>query len=88
MHIGLVLSLLPRLRHCAVPNITRYTVYGMYESTILQPFACLVVHPLAQQLNRGLSKVLLPLWHIQVVHKDDILLASWRAKDALQSSAL
>ncbi len=45
----------------------------------------LVVHPLAQQLNGRLGKVLLPLGHIQVIHKDDILLACRRPKHALHA---
>ena len=42
-----------------------------------------MVHPLAQQLNGRLGKVLLPLRHVQVIHKDDILLTCRRPKHTL-----
>ena len=35
----------------------------------------LVVTELAQQLNRRLSTVLLPSWHVDVIHKEDQFLA-------------
>lgn len=45
----------------------------------------LMVHPLAQKLYRRLGKVLLPLRHVQVVHKDDILLACRRPEHTLHT---
>ena len=44
-----------------------------------------MVHPLTQQLNGRLGKVLLPLRHVQVIHKDDILLACRRPKHTLHA---
>jgi len=45
----------------------------------------LVIHPLAQQLNWRLGKVLLPLWHVQVIHKNDIFLTCRRPKHTLHA---
>mmetsp|Transcript_5672 Transcript_5672/g.19274 ORF Transcript_5672/g.19274 Transcript_5672/m.19274 type:complete len:366 (+) Transcript_5672:5581-6678(+) len=43
----------------------------------------LVVHPLPQNLDGGLSEVLLPLRHIHVVYADHVLLAGGRAEHTL-----
>lgn len=62
-------------------------LYDAMQKRDIAPSADLVVHPLAQQLNRRLGKVLLPLRHIQVINKDDISLPSWRTKHTLQTKA-
>jgi hypothetical protein len=42
-----------------------------------------MVEPLAQQLQWGLCKVPLTLWHVEVVYEHHAALASWRAKHTL-----
>lgn len=37
----------------------------------------LVIHPLSENFNRRLGKVFLPLWHVHIINKDDILLQWW-----------
>ena len=43
-----------------------------------------MVHPLPQQLNGWLGKEGFPLGHVQVIHKDDVLLTRWGAENTLQ----
>jgi hypothetical protein len=44
-----------------------------------------LVNPLPEYLKRWLRKVFLTLWHIEVIHKDNEPLPSWRPKDALST---
>mmetsp|Transcript_37848 Transcript_37848/g.87478 ORF Transcript_37848/g.87478 Transcript_37848/m.87478 type:complete len:226 (+) Transcript_37848:5334-6011(+) len=42
----------------------------------------MVVMPLPKQFNRRLRAIILLLWHVQVVDKNDVPLACWRSKDS------
>ena len=66
------------------------------ESDVLDLFKLLVcldvvpstvVHPLTKQFNWRLGTVLLLLWHVEIINKDDKLLARGWTKAALLSSA-
>ena len=66
------------------------------ESDVLDLFELLVcldvvpstvVHPLTKQFNWRLGTVLLLLWHVEIINKDDKLLARGWTKAALLSSA-
>ena len=45
----------------------------------------LMVHPLADKLNRRLSEVLFSLRHVQIIDKDDIFLAGGRSENTLST---
>lgn len=48
-----------------------YHISKLQPRVVFLVIPVLVVHPLSQQLDRWLCSILLLLWHVEVIHKDD-----------------
>jgi len=74
---------------CDSSTTTTGGTHSRDEDNILNPLVveflaiipALVIKPLADQLDRGLSTVLLLLGHVQIINKDTVFLARRRAED-------
>lgn len=57
-------------------------ILNLHELLVLPVVPPIMVHKLSQQFNRWLGLVLLFLGHVEIINKNDVLLANWGSIDS------